>query len=92
MAELQNYIKPELLVLAAVLYILGLMLKDTKKVKDTYIPVILGLIGCVLSLGYVLGVSGISVIGVFTGLTQGILVTGCAVYANQLIKQANKID
>lgn len=45
MDKLQDYIKPELLVLIPVLYILGLMLKKTEKINDKYIPVMLGIIG-----------------------------------------------
>ena len=87
MDKLQDYIKPELLVLIPVLYILGLMLKKTEKINDKYIPVILGIIGIVLSAIYVAAVSGICLMSVFTAVTQGILVAGAAVYVNQLVKQ-----
>ena len=59
MDKLQDYIKPELLVLIPVLYILGLMMKKTEKINDKYIPVMLGIIGIVLSAIYVAAVSGI---------------------------------
>ncbi|MFQ9050067.1 MAG: phage holin family protein [Coprococcus sp.] len=87
MDKLQDYIKPELLVLIPVLYILGLMLKKTEKINDKYIPVMLGIIGIVLSAIYVAAVSGICLMSVFTAVTQGILVAGAAVYVNQLVKQ-----
>lgn len=87
MEKLQDYIKPELLVLIPVLYILGLMLKKTEKINDKYIPVMLGIIGIVLSAIYVAAVSGICLMSVFTAVTQGILVAGAAVYVNQLVKQ-----
>lgn len=87
MEKLQDYIKPELLVLIPVLYILGLMLKKTEKINDKYIPVMLGIIGIVLSAIYVAAGSGICLMSVFTAITQGILVAGAAVYVNQLVKQ-----
>ena len=87
MDKLQDYIKPELLVLIPVLYILGLMLKKTEKINDKYIPVMLGIIGIVLSAIYVAAVSGICLMSVLTAVTQGILVAGAAVYVNQLVKQ-----
>lgn len=87
MDKLQDYIKPELLVLIPVLYILGLMMKKTEKINDKYIPVMLGIIGIVLSAIYVAAVSGICLMSVFTAVTQGILVAGAAVYVNQFVKQ-----
>lgn len=87
MDKLQDYIKPELLVLIPALYILGLMMKKTEKINDKYIPVMLRIIGIVLSAIYVAAVSGICLMSVFTAVTQGILVAGAAVYVNQLVKQ-----
>lgn len=87
MDKLQDYIKPELLVLIPVLYILGVMFKKTEKINDKYIPVMLGIIGIVLSAIYVAAVSGICLMSVFTAITQGILLAGAAVYVNQLVKQ-----
>ena len=50
MRDYQNYIKAELLVLIPVLYILGEFIKSTEKIKNAYIPVILGFSGILLSL------------------------------------------
>ena len=86
----ENYIKPELLILVVVLYVIGLMLKNTMLIKDKFIPLTLGVIGVALSLFYVVGTEGFSVMGVFTGFTQGVLVAGASVYANQLFKQSSK--
>ena len=90
MSDLQNYIKPELLVLIPVLYVLGLIIKNSTLVKDKYIPLILGAISIMLSSVYVIAVSGVSLMCVFTAITQGVLVTGVAVYINQIFKQSNK--
>lgn len=88
--DFTEFIKPELLVVAAVLYVLGLMIKQTEKINDKYIPSILGVVGVVLSLVYVIATEGLVLMGIFTAVTQGILVAGVAVYVNQLIKQAGE--
>ncbi|MDS0525015.1 phage holin family protein [Clostridium sp. SHJSY1] len=80
--EFTNLITENLLALIPALYILGLILKGTEKISDKYIPLILLPIGIIGALAFG-GISAQSVI-------QGILVTGAAVYTNQLIKQLNK--
>lgn len=85
-----EYIRPELLILVPVLYILGAIIKDSDTIQNRYIPAILGLIGIALSLLYVLGTGDFSATGIFTGITQGILVAGAAVYTNELIVQLIK--
>jgi len=93
--ELQKYIKPELLVLVPVLYILGAALKQSEFVKDKNIPFILGLLGILLATAWTVASSPVvnwqcTLKAVFTGITQGILTTGASVYTNQLIKQIIK--
>jgi hypothetical protein len=88
--EFQTYIKPELLVLVPALYVIGMMLKKSKRVDDRMIPAILGEVGMVLAMIWAISTEGLSGIGVFTGLTQGILCAGMAVYTNQLVKQSRK--
>lgn len=90
MDNITEYIKPELLILVPVLIVIGLFLKKTEKVNDKYIPTILGAAGVVLSALYVSAVSGISLMGIFTAITQGVLVAGAAVYVDQIAKQAKK--
>ena len=77
-----DYIRPELLILVPVLYFLGEIIKSSR-----YIPAVLGIVGVALSLLYVLGTEAFSATGVFTAITQGILVAGTAVYTNELIDQ-----
>ena len=89
MSELQEFIKPELLVLVPVLYILGVGIKKSG-IADKLIPAVLGATGIVLACLYVFGTNGIGVMSVFTAITQGILCAGATVYANQLIKQSSK--
>ncbi len=90
----KDYIKTELLILIPVLYIIGIGLKKSK-VPDKRIPVIIGIIGIVLSAVWVTATSDIFGIkdadyAVFTSVTQGILAAGASVYANQLIVQTKK--
>ncbi len=90
-----NYVKPELVVLAIVLYFVGLALKKAQAVKDKFIPLILGVIGIVLALIWVLATSDIGgvqqiMLAVFTAIVQGVLVAGLSTYANQIVKQAAK--
>lgn len=86
----EDYIKPELLILVPVLYAIGVGLKNTKLIKDGYIPAILGACGIALSLLYVLATTEFSAMAMFTAITQGILTAAAAVYANQLIKQTRE--
>lgn len=94
---LQNYVKPELLVVAVVLYFIGMGIKNTEKINDKYIPVILGVIGIIISAIYVIATSVFNgyqsiLMAIFTSIVQGILVAGLSVYANQLVKQAQKTE
>ncbi len=80
--EFINYITENALILIPVLYIIGMILKDTNKVKDKYIPLILLPIG----IGLAMALMGINI----NAIIQGVLVVGVSVYTNQLIKQINK--
>jgi energy-converting hydrogenase Eha subunit A len=95
MEQIINYIKPELIVVAIVLYFVGMGLKQTQTVKDKYIPVILGATGILLATIYVIATCPIGTMqeiamAVFTAIVQGVLVAGLSTYVNQIIKQANK--
>ena len=85
--DFSQYIRPELLILVPVLYILGEIIKKTGAIKNNWIPAILGVVGIVLSAIYVWAVSGFSVMAIFVAVTQGILVAGASVYLDQIIKQ-----
>lgn len=85
-----EYIKPELLILVPVLYVLGAIIKDSKTIQDRFIPAILGAVGVCLSLLYILGSTNISATAIFTAITQGLLVAGAAVYTNEFITQLRK--
>ena len=77
-----EYITGNALLLIPVLNIIGMIIKNIEKIPDKYIPLILlgfGIVGAVA----IMGLSPESVV-------QGILVTGTAVYGNQVVKQIKK--
>lgn len=97
MEQIMNYVKPELIVVAVVLYFIGMGLKQAQAVKDKYIPLILGGAGIVLCAIWVLATSPLGTgqdiaMAVFTAIVQGILVAGLSTYINQIIKQTNKSE
>lgn len=95
METIMEYVKPELLVVAIVLYFVGMALKQSQAVKDKYIPLILGAAGILICAVLVLAVCDVhspqtAAKAVFTAVTQGILVAGLSTYINQIIKQSAK--
>lgn len=93
---IKEFIKPELLILIPVLYVVGIGLKKSK-LSDTLIPLILGGIAIVLSAAWVIATSDISTLkdvayALFISVTQGILSAGASVYINQLYVQSKKKD
>lgn len=92
---IKDFIKPELLLLIPVLYIVGNGFKKTSLIKDKFIPLLLGSISILLAGLYTfatIDVNGIKEItmAIFTAITQGILIAGASVYANQIYKQLQK--
>ena len=95
MEQIVNYVKPELLIVAVVLYFAGVGLKKAEAVKDKYIPLILGCAGILICGIYVFATCSCKnaqdiAMAVFTSTTQGVLVAGLSTYVNQLIKQLEK--
>ena len=82
--EILTYITENALILIPVLLILGLILKRLEFIPDKYIPVTL----------LPFGIIGAMALGGWTvpSAIQGILVTGAAVYGNQIYKQLNKSE
>lgn len=77
-----QYITEHALILIPVLNILGMIIKRFPKIPDKYIPLILlffGITGAVAIMGFNV-----------QGVIQGILITGTAVYGNQIVKQLKK--
>lgn len=92
-----NYVKPELIVVAIVLYFIGMSLKKAAAVHDKYIPLMLGAIGIVLCAIWVLATCSLDTgqdiaMAVFTAIIQGILVAGLSTYVNQIVKQVQKTE
>ncbi len=82
--EFTKFITEGVELLAAALFILGVFLKNLKRVKDEYIPfVLLG-----LAIALKIAMSGVAVESVL----DAIFATGSAVLVNQLFKQGNKIS
>ncbi len=76
---LSNYLMDEALILIPVLLIIGKIAKTTPVIKNWLIPYILLVIGLAVTTS-MLGFNTDAVI-------QGILVTGAAVFTNQVFKQ-----
>lgn len=95
MEQIINYVKPELVVVSIALYFIGMWLKNSKRIKDKDIPLLLGGIGITICGMYVIatcdlsGMQNISM-ALFTAIVQGILVAGLSTYVNQIIKQIGK--
>lgn len=95
MEQIMNYVKPELIVVAVVLYFVGMGLKQSQTVANKYIPAILGLLGVVICGIYVVATCSLTgtqnvAMAIFTAIVQGILVAGLSTYINQIIKQSEK--
>ncbi len=79
-----EFIAENALLLIPVLNVIGTIVKGVEKIPNKYIPIILlffGILGAVA----ILGLSPESIV-------QGILVTGTAVYGNQVVKQIKKSE
>ena len=92
--EYQSYLKTEFLILVPVLYFIGIGLKKSK-LLDKWIPIVLGVSAVILSTIWVIATEDISGLqetasAIFTAVTQGVLVAGASVCANQLYIQSKK--
>ena len=94
--EWSTYIKPELLILIPVLFLLGRAIKKSS-ISDWKIPLLLAAAGTLLSGAYLLsvsmpdGTSGVFSL-IFSSITQGVLAAAGAVYSKNLITQIAKKD
>lgn len=79
-----EFVTENALLLIPVLNVIGAIIKNTEKIPDKYIPIVLLFFG-ILGTVAILGLSPESVV-------QGILVTGTAVYGNQVVKQIKKSE
>lgn len=94
--SITEFIKPELIILVPVLYILGMFAKKTEFIADSLIPALLGVTGVIMAIIWVFASTDIDgykaiLMGLFIAVTQGVLCAGGSVYVNQLVvKQPNK--
>ncbi len=77
--QITDFIFEQGLIIVPMLNIIGKIIKNTEIIKDKYIPLILLPAGIIAAIG-IMGVSVSSVV-------QGALLTGAAVFGNQLVKQ-----
>lgn len=92
----QDFIKPELLILVPVIYILGKAMKQSM-IPDSHIPTYLGVISIALCTLWVASTTLIRTpqeiaTAIFVSFTQGVLIAGASVYCNQLKRQREKGD
>lgn len=81
---LKEYLVDEALIIIPVLFILGKMIKETPRFYDWIIPYVLLVIGITVSF-FMLGFN-------VDAFIQGVLVSGAAVFGNELKKQATERD
>ena len=88
--DMMELIRPEMLTLIPVLYLIGMALKKAEVFENKYIPLGLGLLGALLGAAWLLVFRDAEynvLQSLLMGAVQGILCAGCSVYANQLYKQ-----
>lgn len=95
MGDILNYVKPELLVVAIVLYFIGMWIKQSEAIKNKFIPLILGVVSIFICGIWVMATSSFAsaqdfAMAIFSAITQGILVAGLSTYADQFVKQLKK--
>lgn len=88
---MNEFIKPELLILVPVLVAAGTLIKSSS-IDNRLIPLILGIAGIVLSGIWIFSAglpadAGGVLAALFSSVTQGILIASAAVYGNQMVKQ-----
>jgi len=93
--DFTQYINPAMAAIIPVLYVIGMVLKQLT-IADKWIPTVLLTLGIVfatiwtLALGMPYADVGTLMTAILTGVVQGVLYAGTAVFTNQLIKQAGK--
>ena len=82
------------MILIVVIYVVGIFLKKTDKVKDNYITIILMIFGITFAilLDVINSQYKVALDVIVNGILQGILCWGFAVGVNQTAKQLGKKD
>ncbi len=95
--DFTQYINPTMAALIPVLYVIGMIMKQLA-IPDKWIPAVLALLSVLLAIIWTLAEgmpfadAGTLITAIITGLIQGVLYAGTAVFTNQLIKQAGKSE
>ena len=90
--NIANFVPSSLAILIAVIYVMGMFLKKTDKIKDNYITVIL----MIFSITFAILLTMINAQykttfeSIVNGILQGVLCWGVAIGINQTAKQINK--
>ena len=86
-----EYIDPVLIPIVIVLWCIGKSIKESKTIKDAYIPGLLAVAGIALvGLRMLAQGQGFGLALVANALIQGVLCAAVAVWGNQIVKQASK--
>ena len=82
-------IRPELFILIAVIYGLGMFLKQIPNFPDWTIPLVLLIVAVALTIVYkaIVLEQGFCGMTIVNGIVYGILIATVAVYANNVVKQ-----
>ena len=80
--NLMEFINAEFMVLVAVLYGLGKIIKNTKLMSDKFIPLILMIVGILFSIA----LDGANI----NSVMQGIIVCTVTVWGNEAVTQLNR--
>ena len=88
--DIMEYIRPELAVVAVVCYLSELALKKTQRIKEKYLPFILGGMSVILCGIWVFANSPVSTAkevaaAVFLSITQGLLMAGAGICADRAV-------
>lgn len=87
---IEQYILPEIMILIPVLIIIGMILKKAPYIQDWTIPILLAVVGILLAVITIGAKDGYTSESIVTGIIQGILATGMAVYVHQLSIQTGR--
>lgn len=90
--NLIELIQPDLIILIAVVYVLGLFLKKVPNIPDWLIPIVLLVAAILLTTIYkaIALTEGFTGVTVVNSLIYGILIAGVCVFGNQIFKQTVK--
>jgi uncharacterized membrane protein YagU involved in acid resistance len=90
--DLTTFVPSNLAILVAGIYVMGMFLKKTEKIKDNYITIILMIFSITFAALLVIINQQYKTLfeAIINGILQGILCWGVAIGINQTAKQINK--